>query len=453
MATLTKEHEGRYYREDFHENPGIWSLTPSDIDCLRNEFDGLHILHNNHYIVYTMREPFEEYCLSMRFTHVPITEEDIAGLIVMSDTDNYAECQTYLATSPSTIGNNGENVTAGYDLSARYVRYSFDDEDESEDTDSSSSSEEEVIDPSTGFVDTIYSYIKMKKYNNRAGNYTYQFFASSDGYTWIEVGNVDYNRSNSIGFFLYATNDENVINNGQFIIHDFSIYEKQDILINGINMLYGVELFDPITNSTLYRSDQAPGWNYIVQHGNSVQINTTVLPVPLVNARIRVYSKADYSTTIAEYTLPNLTFGGDIFTITYDIQIRIDNVTIESGTEFDLGTLFVNSFRRNIVIYNNEDFDLANIRVSIVSYSEYYHGEEVVGMAIYDGNNVTETLPPDNEYDYIEGVPDHYQYTKEVIIPSLHAQSGVELVMKLSDVPKQDFYAVAHQYKFKLLIE
>ena len=110
MATLVKEHEGIVYNENFREKSLTWSLSPSSIDCLRFEPDGLHILHSDHYVTYTMKEMEDPYCLIMQLEHTPIDEEDIAGLIVLSDTNNYAECQTYLATSPSTIGNNGENV-------------------------------------------------------------------------------------------------------------------------------------------------------------------------------------------------------------------------------------------------------------------------------------------------------------------------------------------------------
>lgn len=449
MATLIKEEEGILYNEYFHENPLIWSLTPSETDCLRYGEDGLRILHTNQYVTYMLQEPEsrgydkgkECYCLIMHLDHTPITEEDIAGLIVMSDTNNYAEFQTYLATSPSTIGNNGENVNAGYDLGAHYVSYRFDDEeDESHEGGSSSSDEETIVNPSTGFVDTIYKILKVIKYDNAIG-YTYQFFASSDGFNWIEVGNFDTTRRNSIGFFLYGTKDARTLQRGKFIIHEFALYKNRYITINGINILQEFEIFDRRLNKTILRSDDTlHGQLMVSHHGNRVQIDTTHMVLPLTDAWIRIYTKGHYNDTVAQFDMDNLTFGGDIFTISYDIQLRIDNEIVPNGEPYDLGTLFTDTFRKNIVIYNNENIDLANITVSITAFSEYYNGEEVVQLAFYKENMEYQSVPP-------------YTYKQSLMIPKLEAHTGVELVMKLSDVPKQEFYSVANKYRFKLIIE
>lgn len=450
MATLIKEKEGVLYNEYFHENPLIWSLTPSETDCLRYGEDGLRILHTGQYVTYMLQEPEakpyangkESYCLIMHLSHTPVTEEDIAGLIVMSDTNNYAEFQTYLATSPSTIGNNGENVNAGYDLGEHYVPYRFDDEDEPGSSGSSSSTDEEtVINPTTGFVDKVYKMLKVMKYDNAIG-YTYQFFASTDGFNWIEVGNFDTTRRNSIGFFLYATKDARTLQRGRFVVHEFALYDNRYITINGINILQDFEIFDRHLNRTILRSDDTQRGQLMVNHyGNRVQIDTTHMILPLNNAWIRIYPKNHYDETVAQFDLENLTFGGDIFTITYDVQLRIDNEIIESGTAYDLGTLFVNSFKRNVVVYNNDDVDLTNITVSIAAFSEYYNGEEVVEIALYEENM---------EYNSL-AIP--YTYSKSLLIPRLNAHTGVELVMKLSETPKQQFYSVANKYRFKLIIE
>ena len=448
MATLVKEDHGLIYEEYFHESPRYWALTPSNVDCLRFEEDGLHILHNSKYVSYTLKEPEEPYCLLMKLTHKPIDEEDIAGLLVFSDTNNYAECQTYLASAPSTIGNNGENVSASYDLSGKYVRYSFDDDDEgeSDDTDSPSSADT-VVNPTNGFIDLVYKYIRMIKYNNKIGH-TYQFFASVDGQTWIEVGNTDYDQNNSIGFFLYATKNANTLIHGNCIIHAFYIYKQSDIVIDGISDLYSFEIIDranphdPLERRVIVRSDD-PGEVVITQAGNRAIINTNKLNLPLTNAIVRIYPRGDkihnYPNTIAEYELPNKTFGGDKFKITYDIKLIIDNEEVEPGTTFDLGTLFTKSFKKNIVVYNNENFDLTNLSVSIVAFSEYYCGEDVVELSIYNGNN-----EGDNQY--------LYNWSQEVMLGMIPAHQGIELIMKLSDVPKRAFYA-ANPYRFKLVIK
>ena len=64
----------------------------------------------------------------------------------------------------------------------------------------------------------------------------------------------------------------------------------------------------------------------------------------------------------------------------------------------------------------------------------------MVQLAFYKENMEYQSVPP-------------YNYRQSLIIPKLEAHTGVELVMKLSDVPKQEFYSVANKYRFKLIIE
>ena len=447
MATLIKEHEGLIFEEAFDENSLIWSLTPSNVDCLRFEPDGLHILHNSEYITYTMKEMGDEYCVVAQIDHTPVTKDDIAGIIVMSDTNDYAECQSYQAEAPSNIGNNGENVSLGYDLSDHYVRYTFDDS-RSEDDESSEEGEGEEgeeTDPSSVFVDKIYQFIKFVKYNNVLGP-SYRFYASSNGIDdWIEVGTVNFNKSCSIGFFLYAARDEITENRGKFVINNFYIYEKKNIVINGINQHQEFEIFDPQLNKTIMRSDTSPGETLVGRYRNHVTIDTTGILMPLNNVWIRTYPKDHFDDTIAQFDIENLTFGGDIFTISYDIQLRIDNEIINSGEVYDLGYLYTNQFKKNVVVYNNDDVDLTFIRVSIIAFSEYYGGEEVVQIAIYDRN--------DTGSDHSDEVLRTLDYSDSVLIPRLDSHTGVELIMKLSDMPNQEFYTVANKYRFKLLIE
>lgn len=442
MATLIKEHEGIIYEEYFHENPGIFTLTPSESDCIEFTRDGLHIKHNNNYVNYMIKEPSDPYCMIVRITHRPVTKEDIAGILLLSTNDDYAECQSYLAESPSTIGNNGENATMPYDLSQLYTEYHFDfDDSELKPTNDEEWDQQHIINPDNDFVDTLYQYIKVNKYNDKYGN-TYQFYASADGFNWIEVGNAHYTTGNDIGFFLYGTEDENTLNKGNFLVHSMIIYENQFISIRGISIFQAFELFaeDKGEERTIFRSDTRLGKSLVNHKGNRIEINTTEILTPLKNARIRIFPIGKYNVTTAEYSLGNITLGGDIFSINYDIQLYIDNELIKSGETYDVGTLFTSSFKRNVVIYNNEDFDLANLKVSIVAFSEYYSGEEVIKIALYKGSEM-------------DVKPDSYEYTESILIPKLEAHSGTELVMRLSDIPKQSFYSVTNKYRFRLLIE
>ena len=450
MATLIKQREGILYDEDFSTNSLLWSLTPSNVDCLRFENDGLHILHNDQYVMYTMTEPLEQsYCVIVELEHKPLTTEDIAGIIIFSNTQDYAECQTYLATGPSKIDNHGRNID--YDLGEKYVEYKYiGEEDNSTGDDDNEQSPVE-------FVDTIYKYIKIIKHQHSTKS-IYEFFASADGIEWIDVGNVDYYQNNTIGFFLYSTTDQRLLNHGKFVIKSFKIYEDKYIQLNNINMLYDFEVYekvlaDPNNNQelvkhTIFRSDETLlGENIVNRDGNNARIDTGPLMLPLKDVWLRIYQKNSYDITLYDYYLGHNTIGGDIFEINYDIKLFIDNQEVEKGLLHDLNTLFVSSFRKNIVVYNNEDIILRNIKISIAAYSEYYSGEEVVKIALYnqEDNDENEQYVDDNNHEFV--------YNSYVIIDSLDPHTGQELILKLSDVPEQDFYAVANDYRFKLLIE
>ena len=312
-----------------------------------------------------MQEPDDPYCLTVQLEHNPVNKNDIGGVIVLSKTDDYVECQTYLADAPSSIQNHANNIKL--DLDDIYVRYSFDGQDESgEESDSSFSDDDEGY---VGYVDTIYKFIRMLKYNNGM----YQFYASSDGEDWIEVGSHTFfekQNKNSIGIFLYGTNDHQILKNGKFVVNEFSLFKNPYIIINGINFLYDFEIIDNFDNKVILRSDNPNA--LINRNVNKIEINTNNLKLPIYNGKLRVYSKLSYEVTIAEYDLGDCTIGGDVFNINYDIKLFIDGEEVDKATIYDLGTLFINSFRKDIVIYNNEDIDIDNIKVSIIPYSEYY---------------------------------------------------------------------------------
>lgn len=454
MATLIKEHEGLMLNESFEEASLLWNLAPSDVDCLRFNQDGLRILHNSEYTTYTMKEPNGEYCAVAQIHHIPVTKDDVAGIIVLADTQDYAECQSYLSEKPSNIGNYGVNTTFDFDLSDRYIPYSFNDEglntnimlNDNTDNESLTNEEEgESTDPSSPFIDKFYQFIKFIRYGGPKYSY-YRFFASVNGIDdWIEVGNTTFSKNCSIGFFLYSTEDENVLTHGQFVVNNFYIYENRYITINGIKSGQEFEIFDTQKNKTLLRSDTTPGKTLVGRYRNGVKIDTTGILMPLKDVWIRIFPKHHFDQTIAQFDLENLTVGGDVFSINYDIRLIIDNEVVEHGTNYDLGYLYTNDFKQNVVVFNNDDVDLELVKISIIAYSEYYSGGEVVQIAINERN----LEDSDHSNDVLENLP----YSNSITIPELRAHTGVELIMKLSDIPKQEFYSVTNKYRFKLLIE
>lgn len=438
MSKLKQEKNGLIFEDTFPEKTLLWQLTPSNEDCLRFKQDGLHILHNENYVTYTIPEPqnLEEYCAIVHLTHkITNDADDIGGVIVIANTNDYAECQTFKAIKPSNITNNGGSIAnGGLGLDETFVSYDIDsaitddvddNENESNNTDSSSVTSE----------DKEYQYIKINKYKNQFNN-TYQFFASHNGKEWIEVGTVDFAGHVSIGFFLFSTETEELINNDNFIIHRIDFYENKNIVIHGINAFQEVEFL--LDGKSVFRSDQqhAP----VSNDGSKMTIDTTGFNLPMINPRLRIYRKGHYDDTLAQYDINGDIYGGSVFDIAYDIKVFDDNNReIKTGYEYDLGRLNTKSMR-HIYVYNDEDFDLQNIKVSIVAYSEYYSGEQPVEIAFYEKEKV-------NQH------PLSYNYSKELMIPNLESQTGCDIILKLSDIPNSEFYTDASQYKFKIIIE
>ena len=274
MANLIKTEHGLLFYDDFKEHTLMWTLSPSLANCISFTGKGLRMHHNKRYCTYTIPEPeADEYSCIVNIDHIPYNTADIAGVIVISSNKEYAECQTYMAFGPSEINN---SIQYEDDLNLHihnflrnnnYVQWTENDEEipiipgsvEAGGSGGSSSIPPPGITPPTGpFVDTTYHYIKMTK-----TKYKYIFYASPDGFDWIEVGNVKFASAGVIGFFIYASDNEdlispkvedvilsdgtigsNVIDNSHCYIKDFAIYTSKYLTFYNISRDYEFEILD-----------------------------------------------------------------------------------------------------------------------------------------------------------------------------------------------------------------
>ena len=443
MAKLNKTSSGLLYHDDFSEQTLMWSLSPSDANCISFGDNGLQIKHNENYVSYTIVEPsIEEYSCVVKLDHIPQSTKDIGGVIIMSDAKGYAECQSYVSKNPSELVNQDpdlfsqavEEAVESF-IGDSYVRWSEEDGNDKEEeilqltsqTDDSGSSD-------TGtaiFVDKMYPYIKFTKIK-----YKYIFSASEDGYSWIDIGNVSFESSSVIGFFLYSTNNPHVIDNSHFFVNAFAIYNSKYMTIEGIDRKQEFEIFDE-NGQIMMRTDNI-AYAYMLNRSNKTcLINTTTLPIPIRNATLRIYPKNDYDTTISSYNLGEEVYGGDSFTLEREIKIFIDNQELSPLELYELGTFYRGSYFVKFNVFNNEDYRLSDIKVKVIRYSEYYGGEEAIGLALYDEERQVEELV----------------FEKEVIIDTLSPHEGCDIFMKLIDKPVQDFYMTANDYRFKIIVE
>lgn len=438
MANLMKTNNGLLFYDDFSEKTLMWTLSPSDANCLSFGDKGLQMKHNRRYCSYTITEPaVDEYSCVIKLDHIPFNFSDIAGVLVLSSNKEYAECQTYLATGPSELTNSDQfeddvrNIIDIIMAQKNYVQWSENDEEVPEviipgedDVDSEN--------PQVGtFVDTIYKYIKINK-----SKYKYIFYASADSYNWIEVGNVKFADSGVIGFFIYGTNSKELLANTHCYFNDFAMFSSKYITISGISRNYDIEIIDD-SNKVLLRSDMIE-YQYMISRSNQeCLINTTMLPMPLINSKLRAYPKGNYDTTAFEFDLGEKVYGGDVFTLEKDIRLYINNQEIDQSKLYDMGTFYHGSYYVRVDVHNHEDYILNDVKVKVVKYSEYYGGEEPVGVALYSEDQLESEL----------------EYKKQVIIDEIRPSEGKSIFLKLIDRPVQDFYNTANSYRFKIIVE
>lgn len=445
MARLNKSENGLIFYDNFREPTLLWTLSPSDANNLRFGDSGLTMLHHRRYTTFTMTEPsLQEYSCIVELDHIPRNFDDIGGVIVIANNKEYAECQSFLATGPSELGNSNLiqadiNKMIQVLLDDSYVRYTINDgtlteypdieDPDNTDVDNSVDNVDNPLD--IPFVDTFYRFIKFTKQK-----YKYIFWASEDGSTWIEVGNVSFESAGVIGFFIYGTTDEDIIDHSHFNIKSIAIYNSRYLTIDAISRDYDFEIFDSDGN-ILLRTDNIAYLHMINRSNNRCLINTATLPMPIRNATVRLYPKKQYQTTVATYHLGEETYGGDVYTLEHNIKAYIHNTEVNPTELFDLGSLARGSHRILFTLRNCEDYRITNVKLRVTAYSEYYAGSEEVELA----------LPHDDISDSA------LKYQKSVEIDAIEANSEVPVYIKLTDKMLDMFYHAASIYRFKITIE
>lgn len=440
MSKLSKTKSGLLFYDDFSERTLMWSLSPSDAKCLEYTENGLRILHNRQYVTFTIVEPaLEEYSCIVKLDHIPHNFDDIAGVVVISSTKEYAECQTFLATGPSGMDNSGtindDIKTYVHEVMAaneNVVLWSENDNEPSSiqrpNTGSTEDHEDTPVKDNT-YVDTLYKYIKVMKQK-----YKYTFWASEDSRKWIDVGNVKFDDSGVIGFFLYGTTDEDLINNSHCYFKSMAIYNSRYITIDGIDRKHEIEIYDE-NGTILIRSDNRAYYHMFNRLSTRFVIYTFDMPMPIKNAKLRIFEKGDYESVIGEYFLGEEMYGGDGFTFERNIKVFINGREILTHELFNLGMFFRGNYFIKADIRNCEDY-VVDAKIKVVRYSEYYGGEQEVEIALYNQSKMEQDL----------------DYQKELDI-QIRPSETESIFIRLANRPDQMPYTAANDYRFKIMIE
>jgi hypothetical protein len=439
LSKLNKTASGLLLYEDFKENSLIWTPSPNNYMNIGFSEAGLQIKHSDTYKTFTIQEPQEDYCFICKLNHVPINEDDIGGVIVMSNDTSYLECQSYIANKHSYVTNEDVEKQQILELLDEilegFVEYSITDD----------SGTYPSINPSTNipsnmpipggvsestnetFEDVMYAYIKVIKKNT-----VYSFFASTDGEQWIEVGNSKFNDTHRIGFFLHSmgtfTPDDLLKSN--FYVEYAMFYDNNYVIIRNVkDVVHTLELRDE--NGALI-CDNHQTSSLMVIKDNTAYIDTTLLKMPYDNLRLVMLNSSN--NILFDYTIKQLV-GGDRYEYGYDLKVCIDNTEIDQEELFKLDAFKSNEQTVRIDIYNQEQFEITNLKVSIAQYSVYYNGCETIGISLYDENEEV------------------YDFKESVVIDSIMPTEGRSVLIKLTDRTVQDFYKKEGAYRFKLNIE
>ena len=441
MAKLNKTNSGLLFKDDFTEKTLMWTLSPSDANNVFFGDSGLQMKHNKRYVTYTIVEPsVDEYSCIVKIDHIPANYDDIAGVLVMSTVKDYAECQTFLATGPSELVNS-EQVNLDIKnmikdaIADNVVTYSIDADNAINGNTQAPTSSAHIhgasVDTDAPFVDKIYRYIKFTK-----NKYKYMFWASEDGNEWIEVGNVKFNNSGVIGFFIYGTEDKEILDNSHCFFKSFVLYNSKYITFEGIDRKYEIEIFDENGN-IIMRTDDTKYMYSINRSNKQILFNSTSTSLPIKNGILRIFPKNNYEQTISQFNLGEEVYGGDGFTLERDIRLFIDKTELKPTELYDLGTFYRGSYFVKIDVHNNEDYILHDVTLKVLKYSEYYGGEEEIALALHlEGKSESELV-----------------YSKRVIIPEIKPSESKSVFMKLMDKPSQGLFDTGNAYRFKILIE
>lgn len=441
MAKLNKTNSGLLFKDDFTEKTLMWTLSPSDANNIFFGDSGLQMKHNKRYVTYTIVEPsVDEYSCIVKIDHIPANYDDIAGVLVMSTVKDYAECQTFLATGPSELVNS-EQVNLDIEnmikdvIADNVVTYSIDADNAIDGNTQAPTLSAHIhgtsVDTDAPFVDKIYRYIKFTK-----NKYKYMFWASEDGNEWIEVGNVKFNNSGVIGFFIYGTEDKEILDNSHCFFKSFVLYNSKYITFEGIDRKYEVEIFDENGN-IIMRTDDTKYMYNINRSNKQILFNSTSTSLPIKNGILRIFPKNNYEQTISQFNLGEEVYGGDGFTLERDIRLFIDKTELKPTELYDLGTFYRGSYFVKIDVHNNEDYILHDVTLKVLKYSEYYGGEEEIALALHlEGKSESELV-----------------YSKRVVIPEIKPSESKSVFMKLMDKPSQALFDTGNDYRFKILIE
>lgn len=485
MPVLNKLASGIILHEDFKRNSMIWTPSPENYNGIVFTGHDIKMLYTKTYKTFTIQEPQEDYMFTCEIDHVPQQKDDIAGVIVMRDKENYIECQSYMADTHSYVTNMNiidqeiidyinqiidlandhshdkyvtflcdDGVTSGPDQDSesheKYVTWQADDgyhiwpEDDGIIPGSYGSLAEDAgfsritsRSENKTFEDVLYRYIKVVKKNS-----IYTFFASEDLVKWVEVGNSKLLDSHRIGFFMqelgesmceYDEETGTITDKGShFNIKEANFYKSNLVTIRNVKPGTRIQLLGKPAEGYYYdKILTETGRDNVSEIDKDIYIDTTLISDSWMNRTGACIKLIDENSRVYEYRGP--VYPGDVYEFSYDLLVSVNTRVVEQNKLFALDAFYDNTQTVRIDFLNREEIVLKDIHVRISAYSVYYSGNETLRISLYDEN--------EEDYDFKD---------TEVIIDEMQPSEGKSVLVKLTDKIIQDYYMKEGEYRFKL---
>ncbi|WP_422661757.1 hypothetical protein ACK8P5_25725 (plasmid) [Paenibacillus sp. EC2-1] len=157
-----------------------------------------------------------------------------------------------------------------------------------------------------------------------------------------------------------------------------------------------------------------------------VKIDVSKQTFPLAGS-VRLYDTT--GMMIADTGVISDMWGGDVFWYGIKLDIEIDGTLLRQDREFQLGSMQSGIIERKLVIINNNDIPVYNIRAAIAAYSDY-KGWEWADITV-------ETY----------GQPGAYKDT--AYIGTMQPKERITLWMKVTKQPQQQIASLS-DYKFRV---
>lgn len=365
MATLSKAISGFILEDKFDSSNLLWDISPNDYSRVVYESGFVGLEHGEERLIMSIPTPSKDYVMQAYIYHFPKSLSDIGGIVVLSNTGNQIEYQNFF---------NG------------------------------------TIDSS------IYRYIKVVVEKE-----VYNFYASEDGKTWIDVGNSQMTDGNRIGFFIDGIL---TVKSEKFVILEAEFYKSNFITINNIPKNGSIKIYNNSGINILEDND----FNVKIEDNKAI-VDFTKAVLPMRNYSISVFSPdGTLFSSLKDIDIN----GGDVYECNYDIEISIagEGTIINSDNIFDLGRVHGGDTVIPLIITNKEKTTLNDLKMSIITV-DYYRGGEFVKLSL-DGSD---------------------EYNNSIKISNLPPNTGINVNVKIERDLSQFTPAISDSYRFKIVIE